>query len=149
MQRFTNMLERGEIIFTNPLLNQIFDGTIFNLKEVVGANLSRRIDIDRRFQMAMRKVSIYKKDEWKRKRNLNFRTLQGRTKRDNYIKNFKISIFEFPYYMRIRSNYRDFAFIEGVSSLDTKNYFETYFSFIMNLFIALEKFKSDLVNLRA
>ena len=75
--------------------------------------------------------------------------ITGKVKHNEYIRNFNISVFEFPYYMRIRSNYRDFAFIEGVSSSDTKVYFDTYFSFIMNLFITLEKFKNDLVKMRS
>jgi hypothetical protein len=148
IQNFTTMLKNGEISFINPLLNQVFYKSIFNLKESPGANLSRRIDNNRMFRMAMRKVSIYKKDEWKRSKNVNFRTRLGKTKKEEYMRNFTISIFEFPYYMRIRSNYRDFAFIEGVSSSDTKIYFETYFMFIMNLFTILNKFKDDLVKMR-
>ena len=143
------MLKNGEILFTNPLLNTVFDGAIFNLREVVGANLSTRIASNRMFPMAIRKVSIYKKDEWKRRNGINLRMITGKVKHNEYIRNFNISVFEFPYYMRIRSNYRDFAFIEGVSSSDTKVYFDTYFSFIMNLFITLEKFKNDLVKMRS
>lgn len=146
---FTGRLERGEIQFSNPVLNKVFDGSIFSLRETAGANLSRRIDIDRRYQMAIRKVSFYKRDEWKRKHNINFRTRNGRRRRDAYIRNFKISVFEFPYYMRIRSNYRDFAFIEGVSTWDTKNYFESYYLLILNFFVALENLKNYLVTTRA
>lgn len=148
LQSFTKMLKDGDIMFTNPVINSVFDSKIFNFKELPGANLSRMVDSGRMFQMAMRKASMYKKDDWKRKSNINLRTNFGKQKMKDYLDNFEISIFEFPYYMRIRSNYRDFAFIEGVSSLDTKRYFEAYFSFTMNLFNLLETFKDELVKMR-
>lgn len=149
IQKFTQMLKSGEMLFTNSLLNKVFDGEIFSLRETTGANLSTKIAFDRMFQMAMRKASVYKKEEWKRRGSINLRTTTGKTKYVKYVTNFNFSIFEFPYYMRIRSNYRDFAFIEGVSSSDTKIYFETYFTFIMNLFVALEKLKDDLIRMRS
>lgn len=142
---FTSRLECGELQFNNSLLNQVFDGEIFRVKELTGANLSKKISLSRRYQMAMRKVSYYKLDEWKRLSNVNLRTKSGKAKKNAYINSFRISIFEFPYYMRIRSNYRDFAFIEGVSTANTKVYFETYYSLIKNLFAALDNFKNDLI----
>lgn len=149
IQNFTNMLKAGDISFTNPLINSVFDKKIFNFKESPGANLKKSVDNIRMFQMAMRKASIYKRDDWKRKNNINLRTNSGKRKYEAYLENFSISIFEFPYYMRIRSNYRDFAFIEGVSSLDTKRYFEAYFSFTINFFILLDKFKDELIIMRS
>ena len=44
--------------------------------------------------------------------------------------------------MRIRSNYRDFAFIDGVTVEDTKKYFNSYYGFSTNIVAALE----DLLN---
>lgn len=148
IQKFTSMLKTCEISFNQDVLNTIFDKSIFDLKESPGANLSTKIDVGRMFSMAMRKVSVYKKDEFKRSNNLNYHTIKGKNKRDEYMDSFSISIFEFPYYMRIRSNYRDFAFIEGVSSYETKIYFDTYYAFIMNLFTILDKLKDDLTLMR-
>lgn len=145
VENFTARLGRQEVQFSNSLLNKVFSGSIFNLREAPGANLSRRISIDRRYQMAMKKASIYKRGEWQRRKRVNFRTINGRKKRELYVGNFSISLFEFPYYMRIRSNYRDFAFIEGVSTKDTKIYFESYYYFIMNLYTALDRLKDNLI----
>jgi hypothetical protein len=50
--------------------------------------------------------------------------------------------------MRIRSNYRDFAFIDGVSTADTAQYFKKYFSFTVGFMKALEKVKAELVTMR-
>ena len=148
VEEFTSKLFHKKIQFDNSILNKIFSGTILNLRETSGANLSTRVNLDRRYQMAMRKVSIYKCDDLKRKLKINLKTKLGKTLFASCKNNFKMSIFEFPYYMRIRSNYRDFAFIEGVTTLETSNYFTTYYSFIINFCLALENLKLDLLNMR-
>jgi len=148
IEEFTRKLEVREIEFSEPLLNKVFDNNILKLKVASGANLSKNISIDQRYDMAIRKVASYKFEEWKRKQKVNFRSKAGKDKRDKYLENFKISVFEFPYYMRIRSNYRDFAFIEGVSSLDTALYFNSYYNFSLNLFNALNGLKQSMLKAR-
>lgn len=148
IEEFTRKLEVGEIKFSEPLLNEVFNKNILKLKEVSGANLSRRISIDRRYIMAIRKVANYKFDEWKRKEKINLRSKTGKIKRDKYLDSFRISIFEFPYYKRIRSNYRDFAFIEGISSHDTARYFNSYYNFALNLYQALYNLKRKMLKAR-
>jgi hypothetical protein len=148
IEEFTRKLEKREIEFNEPLLNIVFDQNILALKEVSGANLSKRIHINRRFKMAIKKVANYKLDEWKRKEKISLRSKLGRNKKSEYLKKFKISIFEFPYYMRIRSNYRDFAFIEGVTVIDTAKYFNSYYNFSLNLYYALIGLKKYLLRVR-
>jgi hypothetical protein len=46
--------------------------------------------------------------------------------------------------MRLRANYRDFAFIEGVSSEDTAAYFNDYFAFAKHLYRALRGLQTQL-----
>lgn len=148
IEEFTRKLEAKEIEFSEPLLNNVFDRNIFKHKEVSGANLSRRIGIDRRYTMAIKKVAKYKLEEWKRKEKVNLKSNMGKSKREKYLESFKISIFEFPYYMRIRSNYRDFAFIEGVSNSDTARYFNSYYNFALNLHHALNNLKRNMLGVR-
>ena len=69
-------------------------------------------------------------------------------KKDRYLNKFKVSIFEFPYYMRIRSNYRDFAFIDGIDTHDTARYFNSYYNFSLNLFYALNGLKETMLEAR-
>ncbi len=148
IEEFTRKLEINEIEFNENLLNRVFDKNILKHKEVSGANLSKRISLDRRYSMAIRKIANYKFQEWKRKEKINLRTKTGKLKRDRYLNKFKISIFEFPYYMRIRSNYRDFAFIEGVDKHDTARYFNSYYNFSLNLFYALNGLKKTMLEAR-
>lgn len=148
IEEFTRKLETKEIEFNEALLNNVFDQSILKHKEISGANLSKRIGMDRRYTMAIRKIANYKLDLWKRREKINLKTKTGKTKNAEYLKKFKISIFEFPYYMRIRSNYKDFAFIEGVSSLDTALYFNSYYNFSLNLFNTLDRLKKSMLKAR-
>lgn len=149
MERFTKRLARGDLTFNEPLLNQVFDGSIFQPQDLSGANLSRRISPERRFRMAMAKVADYKEDEWKRKKKIDsYRAKADKELRDQFRNGFLLSVFEFPYYMRIRANYRDFAFIDGVSPRDTARYFNAYHQFIMSLDRALETLRRELLKAR-
>lgn len=118
LDRFTRRIARGELVFSQPILNEVFDGSVFQPQDQSGANLSRRIGPERRFRMAMAKVAGYKEDEWKRKKKIaSFRARADREQRDQYRADFQLSVLEFPYYMRVRANYRDFAFIRwGVAT---------------------------------
>lgn len=150
MDYFTKKLKNGSIKFSNHLLNEVFDYSIVNKKFVSGSNLSPKTPIDDMYEMAMRKIAGYKCNEWKRNNNIkNLRSQKNKKAFSNYEKTFSVSIFDFLYYMRIRSNYRDFAFVEGVSIDETAKYFETFYCFTMNLTSALEGLKDNLINQRS
>lgn len=145
---FTRKLETREITFSEPILNQVFDQSILNFRSKSGANLSSKTSRSDMYKLAMRKIALYKVEDWKRKKQINLRRGIDRTKYQNYLNNFSVSIFDFLYLMRIRSNYRDFAFIEGVSSTDTAMYFLEFFNFTIRFAYALESLKSQLITLR-
>jgi len=84
-------------------------------------------------------------EDWKQKNHINLKKTAHKTKYQNYLSNFSVSIFDFPYYMRIRSNYRDFAFIDGVTTDQTAEYFNTFFSFTVHFVKMLEKLKTGLI----
>ena len=149
LRAFTKRLNDRELAFDQPVLNTVFDGAIFQHREQSGANLSRRIGLERRFRIAMAKIADYKEEEWKRQKRINdFRTQFSREKRAEFRKHFTCSVFEFPYYMRLRASYRDFAFIEGVSTAETAQYFRSYYDFVMAFYQLLEALKRGLVKAR-
>lgn len=149
LRSFSQRLASGEIAFDRDALNVVFDGGLFSHRDEPGANLSRSIGQERRFKMAMAKIADYKLDDWKRRNKISdFKTKESRSKRDEFIKRFTLSVFEYPYFMRVRANYRDFAFIEGISSKDTAQYFGTYFDFIMSLDRALAGLEAALKAMR-
>lgn len=148
IDEFTRKLKTGEIIFSEPLLNQVFDQSILKFKVKSGANLSRKTSKSEMYKMALRKISMYKLDDWKQKNNINLRKNSHKLKYQNYVGTFNVSIFDFAYYMRIRANYRDFAFIDGVTTSDTAKYFKYYFGFTSYFLRALEGLQKDLLIMR-
>ncbi|MCX6813504.1 MAG: hypothetical protein NTV77_03465 [Candidatus Azambacteria bacterium] len=148
IDEFTRKLSSGEINFSQPILNQVFDKNILTYKITSGANLSRRTSMADRYKMVLRKIAWYKEGDWKRKNNINLHKTTHKARYQNYLNSFAVSIFDFPYYMRIRSNYRDFAFIDGIDTSETAEYFKKYFGFTVHFVGALDKMKNNLVALR-
>lgn len=148
VDEFTRKLQAQEIQFSNNILNQVFDQTILTHKITSGANLSVRTTDGDMYKMAIRKIAKYKVDNWKQTNKINLKKKLDKTKYQNYLSNFFVSIFDFPYYMRIRSNYRDFAFINGVTTDETAEYFNTFFAFTMYFVKMLEDLKNNLVSSR-
>lgn len=145
---FTNKLQLGEIQFSEPLLNEVYDRRIFELKFPTGSNLSTRTSKDLMYKLVMKKISKYKKDEWKRTQKINLRKSMDKIKYERFLNKFVVSIFDFPYYMRLRSNYRDFSFIDCVSKQETTRYFVAYYEFTKNFHNALMRLSKQLVKMR-
>ncbi|MDD4110956.1 MAG: hypothetical protein PHS54_05360 [Clostridia bacterium] len=148
VDEFTRKLKEKEIEFSSDTLNQVFDSSILKHKVKSGANLSHSTSNCDMYIMAIRKIAIYKTEDWKQKNHIDLRKKTHKIKYQQYLNSFLVSIFDFPYYMRIRSNYRDFAFIEGVSTEETANYFNKFFNFTVFFVKSLEKLKKDLINAR-
>ncbi len=149
IEEFTRKLKAGEIQFSEPILNQVFDHSILTHVVKSGANLSSRTSPNEMYKMAIRKIARYKLDDWKLKSRINLRKQVDKEKYDRYLQSLNISVFDFIYHMRIRSNYRDFAFIDDVTSDDTAEYFKSYFGFTVHFVKALEGMKKDLLVMRA
>ena len=144
MSIFTKLLEDGHIEFSNSILNQVFDKDIFIFKTKRGTNLKSNEGYNIIFKLAIKKVALYKHLKWKNDQKVDLRTKKGKQLNKNYLNNFKISIFEFPYYMRIRANYKDMAFIEDVNTTNTRKYFESYYNFSLSFHKAIFELIMDL-----
>lgn len=149
VDEFTRKLQAQEIQFSDPTLNQVFDGSILSYRSVAGANLSSRTSSTDMYKLVMKKIAKYKEEDWRRQNRINLRVKVHRDRFASYMSNkFSVSIFDFSYFMRIRSNYRDFAFIDGISSTETAAYFSAYFRFSMEFVRMLESMKITLANER-
>lgn len=149
VNEFTRKLQDLEIQFSQPILNQVFDGVILSFRSPTGANLSGRTTSEDMYKLVMRKIAMYKAEDWKRRNNINLRVRAHRTRYNSYVTNtLRVSIFDFPYFMRIRSNYRDFAFIDGVTTAETAEYFNQYFRFAMGFVRNIEDLKISLATQR-
>ena len=147
--KFTKRLDAGEITFDVPDLNTVYDGSIFNYREPSGTNLRRSLPPSQHAKLAMKKIANYKLEDWKRAKGISsFRSQVNKEKKTAYLQTFKTSIFEFPYYMRIRANYRDFAFIDEVTYSNTADYFNDYLAFSLGFYNALDALKRQLIRAR-
>ena len=128
-EKFTKRLSDKEIAFVqHQRLNIVYDKTVFFHREAPGANLRAAIVSDQHATQAMKKIAQYKLKEWMRLKKIsNFKHARDRREKQSFYDDFRLSIFEFPYHMRLRANYRDFAFIDGVSSAETALYFNDLF----------------------
>lgn len=150
IEEFTRQLKDKEMEFSVPELNVVYDQSILNYKNAAGANLSKKTSDADMYKMAMRKIANYKLDDWKKHNHINAKRRVDKAQLAHHLANdFFVSIFDFPYYMRIRSNYRDFAFIEGVSTTETALYFNQYLLFTAHFVKALEDMKKTLVRARS
>jgi hypothetical protein len=149
IEEFTRKLKTGEIKFSNPILNQVFDQNILIYKVTSGANLSSRTGQTDMYKMAIRKIAKYKLDDWKAKNKIDLRSKAHKLQCKKYLQSFNVSIFDFAYLMRIRSNYRDFAFIDNVTTLETAKYFDYFFKYTVFLVKALENMKDTLLLARS
>lgn len=149
VEEFNRKLNECEIEFSNQILNQVFDKSILSFRVITGANLSKRINDEDMYKIAMRKIAKYKEEDWRKQNKINLRLNIDKRKYQNYLDTkFKVSIFDFFYYMRIRSNYRDFAFIEDVSVDETAEYFRKYYYVTAYFTKAFGGMKKQMVNLR-
>lgn len=148
ISEFTRKLKLREICFSEPILNQVFDQSILKHTVRTGANLSNRTIPSDMYKMTIRKIAKYKFEDWKSKNQIDLRKHSHKTRCNQYLKTFYVSIFDFSYLMRIRSNYRDFAFIENVTTAETAEYFTQFFKFTVYFVKALEDLKNNLIFLR-
>jgi hypothetical protein len=147
--RFTTRLASGEISFNEPKLNATYNRQILLYHEPAGANLRSPSLQYSSVKLALKKIAQYKLEDWQRSKKIpSFALQKHRLAKEAFLNKFRISIFDFPYYMRLRASYRDFAFIEGVSSVNTAAYFDDYFAFSRCLYRALRDLKDHLVKAR-
>ena len=147
--RFTARLANGEISFSEPKLNLVYDRRILLYHEPAGANLRSPSLQYPSISLPLKKIAQYKLEEWKRSRKISsFALKKHRVDKEAFLNRFRISVFDFPYYMRLRASYRDFAFIEGVSSTHTAAYFDEYFAFSRCFYRALRGLRDQLVKAR-
>jgi len=142
---FRKMIKDGKISFNKPSFNQIHGCMeIKNFKVKMGTNLKLEVEEELRTKEILKKLFIYKFESYCREEKIkNFKRKKEREKRDWFLKNNEISLSEFFYWYRIKSNYRDLAFLDqDVYSGEIAQFYESYYQFTINFYSALK----DLIN---
>lgn len=128
ISNWNHMIKSGEVVFSCEEIGKIHGAEIFDFKLPPGATLSPRTSKENLCKAAMKMIANYKYDEWKSKLKVKLGSKEGQDAKKVFMENFSVSILDYFYQMRIRSNYRDFAFIDEITCEETKKFFETYYS---------------------
>ena len=105
-----NQLKSGALVSDFIGINTICEHSVYaDFKLSSGSNLRMNLSEDDRRKLLMKKLTNYAKEEYKRSRNLK----QLRSDHKDIFMKQDISLMDFFYWYRIKSNYRDLEFIAG------------------------------------
>ncbi len=146
IRTFSNKLADQSIQFNKPLLNEVFNQSIFGFTSTSGEHLRTNVSDDVIYKLLMKKVANYKIKNFMITQSMpNLRQKKHRDKMNKFKNSLSVSIFDFFYLMRLRLNYRDFNFIDNIPASDTKTYFEEYYKAASYFYICFEKLKDKLI----
>lgn len=146
VKHFTEMLADSSLQFSESLFNRVFDKSILNFKTTSGEHLKRGVSDDVLYKLIMKKIANEKVLNWKQSQGIvETRTRKNRERVEKYKNKMDVSIFDFFYQMRLRLNYRNFDFIDSVSSRQTEAYFEEYFTAAGYFFNCFSNLKNKMV----
>jgi len=142
IKRFKEYLAKNHLSFNKKIFNtNFFCPQIVRLKVQSGANIKvMDFSLKERIVQILKKLVDYKLEEFKRKEGIkNFRFRKDREKKEQFLKNNTVNLFEFFYWYRIKANYRDLEFLnKDISSTQFKDFYENYFALtrgFMNAFV--------------
>lgn len=141
---FTQRLEKGEIKFSNPMLNTVFDNKILTFVTKPGTHLKLGVSDDVTFKLLMKKVAKDKIENYKIVNGLSGHRPKDRARINKFTTNLKVSVFDFFHLMRLRMNYRNLNFVDSIPAKDTKVYFEKYHLATENFYQAIARYVNDL-----
>jgi len=141
LERFKNNIKRNILCFSNDFLNRMVScEDIKKWKLPPGHNLKlpQNIDFENRFRGVIRKLFDYVIEDFSRDK---YRLKDKR----KFIQNNFINIFEFFYWYRIKSNYRDLEFLDkDIHILDYFRFYNSYFIVSKNFYMALKELINNL-----
>ncbi len=145
VSEFAKKLEKSDLEFSNTQLNLVFDQDILNFKTKSGEHLHHGVADDTLYKLLMKKVAKEKIANFKITNALDARKGADKARIVKFTNSLKVSIFDYFYLMRLRTNYRNSNFIDDLPSKDTKVYFEKYYSASCNFYSATTKLINQLM----
>jgi hypothetical protein len=144
IERFTQRLESKELILSESRFDTVFQRTILEFRETSGEHLRSNAGDTLIHNLVMKKIGSYKLENRKINNHWNLRLKKDQAEREKFLNKMKVSIFDFFYLMRIKSNYSGFNFIEDIPATDTARYFRSYFRTAENFRICFQKLREEL-----
>lgn len=146
MDTFTKRLADGSLKFSEPLLNNVYDKSILNFRTTSGEHLKAGVSDETIYKLLMKKVANDKIENYKIATGIpDVRSIKNKEKVEKFKNTMTVSIFDFFHLMRLRMNYRNFDFVDDISSSDTKTYFEQYYKASGYFYTALNNLKNKII----
>ena len=123
LKGFAKRIDGGILKFNCPTLNIVCDKAILKFRSVSGEILSKGITDERLISLVMKKIATDKLDDFKLRKGLDLRKKADKSKYQKAKEELNISIIDFFYSMRIRTNYRDMSFLDELDAERTRRYF--------------------------
>ncbi len=146
MDIFTKRLSDGTLKFSEPLLNSVFDKSILNFRTTSGEHLRTGVSDEIIYKLLMKKVANDKIENFKVANGIpDVRSLKNKERVEKFKNSLTVSVFDFFHLMRLRMNYRNFDFVDSVTSSNTKAYFEEYYKASGYFYTALNNLKNKII----
>jgi hypothetical protein len=145
LQVVASRLGIGTLYFSCPLFNTVCNKNILKFRTRSGEVLSEDISDERLMSLIMKKIASDKLGDYKTRKRLDCRKPGDRKLFAKEKDAINISIVDFFYSMRIRTNYKDMSFIDEVSAEQARTYFIEYFKAADNFCVCLNDLKNDLI----
>lgn len=139
-------ISRKEMLFSYTGFNCAYDKGILAFKSRSGEVLSQALSDANLLQLLMKKVAKDKLDDTVIRQRIDRRTVKGRKIYLKLQDGINVSIVDFFYLMRIRTNYKDMAFIDGIDAERARTYFLKYYEASNNFYCCLNDLKNELVS---
>ena len=145
LKKFASRLADGTVRFSCPIFNQVCDKNILKFRSKSGEVLSNSITDERLLSLVMKKIATDKLEDFKARCGLNCHKKADRQRYTKEVDGLKISVVDFFYSMRIRTNYRDMSFLDDLDANRTRVYFLQYYETANKFYNCLNDFKNDLI----
>lgn len=147
ISNFRNMIKNKKIAFNKENFNLVLScQDAINFVSKSGDTLRDEVEDDIRVRSVLKKLCKYKFDDFCRYKCIrNFRKAEAKKQKKYFFRNSEISLFEFFYWYRIKTNYRDLSFLDKeIYRGDIVKFYEAYYSLTINFFNALKELINEI-----
>jgi hypothetical protein len=147
INKFRNLLKSKKLEFNKEEFNIVSScGGAFLFRSESGDTLKKEVLPELRARSVLKKLCKYKLEDFCRYKGIkNFKKKKARLMRDSFLRDSEISLFEFFYWYRIKTNYRDLAFLDQkVFEGDVAKFYENYYILTINFYDCLRKLINEL-----
>ena len=151
ISNFRRLIKEKKVSF-----NKINFNIVLSCKDAIsfvskaGDTLRDQVDDEKRVKSLLKKLCKYKFDDFCRYSGLRvFRDKASKLKKEGFFNNSEISLFEFFYWYRIKTNYRDLSFLDKeIYNGDIVKFYDGYYSLTIDFYHALKKLVNSMAKQR-